>query len=169
MTASEASMAELGLWGDEPRAYRLAAGVYAIRDGRAAFLQRAPGGTMPGFWSIPGGMVDPGEDPLTAALRELHEEAGLTPTGPAEYLCALPFQAYGLDILRFHYVAPCASGDIALSHEHSDAAWLTPEHYRDAHLDDAQLTRWSAVGAAEAFNVHANREAIASLVDWLAR
>lgn len=29
-------------------------------------------------FEVPGGAIDPDEDPLTAALRELHEEAGLT-------------------------------------------------------------------------------------------
>lgn len=30
-----------------------------------------------GYWDIPKGVRDPGEDSRTAALRELHEEAGL--------------------------------------------------------------------------------------------
>ena len=31
-----------------------------------------------GYWDIPKGVRDPGEDSLAAALRELNEEAGLT-------------------------------------------------------------------------------------------
>lgn len=34
-----------------------------------------------GAWSIPKGEFEPGEDPETAAFRELAEETGWTPTG----------------------------------------------------------------------------------------
>jgi 8-oxo-dGTP pyrophosphatase MutT (NUDIX family) len=33
---------------------------------------------FPGFWSIPGGHIDEGEDPLAAAIREVKEETGVT-------------------------------------------------------------------------------------------
>ena len=156
------------LWAGEPRTYRLAAGVYVVRDGQVALLQRA-GGAMVGFWSMPGGMVDADEDPLTGALRELKEEAGLVPTGPVEFLCALPMRAYGLEILRFHYVAACDEGEIVISDEHSDGRWFDPAEYRAAHLSDAEVERWGASNANDAHNVLANRAAIDALIGWLGR
>lgn len=33
------------------------------------------------YWSLPGGVIDHGESPRQAAVRELHEEAGLTIDG----------------------------------------------------------------------------------------
>ena len=39
--------------------------------------KRVPRGLNAGQWALPGGKLDPGEDAVTAALRELHEEAGL--------------------------------------------------------------------------------------------
>lgn len=44
---------------------------------RILLVQRAPGATKPGLWSIPAGYVDYGEDVRQAAARELEEETGL--------------------------------------------------------------------------------------------
>ena len=35
-----------------------------------------------GAWTIPKGLVEPGEDPLAAARREFEEETGVRPDGP---------------------------------------------------------------------------------------
>ncbi|WP_424532558.1 NUDIX hydrolase [Sphaerisporangium viridialbum] len=42
---------------------------------RVLLLRYAENG---GFWATPGGSLEPGEDHHTAALRELHEELGVT-------------------------------------------------------------------------------------------
>lgn len=51
-------------------------GAIDIKDDKILLIKR---GAEPnrGKWSIPGGMVEPGEDPDRASLRELQEETGI--------------------------------------------------------------------------------------------
>jgi ADP-ribose pyrophosphatase len=51
--------------------------------------QRQPGKEAE-YISLPGGMVDEGEDPLTAALRELSEETGYTTDLPLRHWFTVP-------------------------------------------------------------------------------
>ena len=50
-----------------------------IRDatGQILMVKRAEGATRSGYWSVPAGFVDYGEDVRQAAQRELQEETGL--------------------------------------------------------------------------------------------
>lgn len=69
--------------GDEPLLrQRLAAYAVVVSDDPAGqeqiLLTRLSGATpSPGRWTLPGGGVDHGEHPLTAAVREVHEETGM--------------------------------------------------------------------------------------------
>ncbi|MBV8683724.1 MAG: NUDIX domain-containing protein [Caulobacteraceae bacterium] len=61
--------------------------VYRMRADGPEVLLVHPGGPFwarrdMGAWSIPKGMVEVGEDPLSAALREFAEEVGEAPSGP---------------------------------------------------------------------------------------
>lgn len=66
---------------DDERRYPLrpllAASTAVFRDGRVLVAQRAAAPSS-GLWSLPGGLVEPGERLAEAAARELHEETGLT-------------------------------------------------------------------------------------------
>jgi len=62
----------------------ISAGVLVFRrtGPRPEFLLGHPGGPLwarkdEGAWMIPKGLIDPGEDPIAAAVREFEEETGL--------------------------------------------------------------------------------------------
>ena len=61
--------------------------LFRRRDGRLEVFLAHPGGPFwagrdDGAWTVPKGLVEPGEDPLAAAIREFEEETGVHPTGP---------------------------------------------------------------------------------------
>ena len=150
---------------DWTKPYRLAAGVYAMRGSEILMLERAAG-MMIGFWSIPGGIVDPGETPMEGAARELFEEAGITPTGPLWLVATVHLKGYGTDLLSLRYACQCDAGDVQLSHEHSGWSWFDPEVYRATHLNDAEVERWGQSSRNDAFNVQSNRDGLDAFLRW---
>jgi 8-oxo-dGTP pyrophosphatase MutT (NUDIX family) len=150
---------------DWTKPYRLTAAVYAMRDGQILLLERARG-MMIGFWSVPGGFVDPGETPQEAAVRELFEEAGLAPTGPLWLVTAVSLKGYGRHLLSLRYACQCDAGEVRLSHEHSGWSWMDPDVYRATHLNDAAVERWRQVSPDDAFNVLSNRDGLDAFLHW---
>lgn len=105
----------------------LAASVAVIREGRVLLVARA-GPPLARLFSLPGGVVEPGETLAEAALRELHEETGIR----AEILGFLaPVEIIARDEagrVRSHFVV-CAhvarwlSGEGQASDEVLDVKW----------------------------------------------
>ncbi len=65
---------------DGPRKVtRVSAYAVCVDAGRILLARIAPGYTVgfDGWWTLPGGGIDHGEDPRDAAVRELEEETGL--------------------------------------------------------------------------------------------
>lgn len=60
-----------------PQWPRCAASAAIFRGPEVLLVQRGKAGPIQGFWSLPGGHVEPGEPVRAAALREVREEAGV--------------------------------------------------------------------------------------------
>jgi len=107
----------------------LSAGVVIVRrfDDQYRYLLLRAGS----YWDFPKGMVDPGEDPLAAAIREVEEETTLT---GLDFRWGHPFtetEPYGKNKIARYYVAESADGEVYLpvsaelgKPEHDEFRWL---------------------------------------------
>ena len=77
----------------------------------------------PGACEIPGGRLDPGENPFTGAKRETKEETGLD----IEVLDPLKVHHFtrqdGQEITSISFLCQPLSHDVRLSKEHIDHSW----------------------------------------------
>jgi ADP-ribose pyrophosphatase YjhB (NUDIX family) len=75
-----------------------------------------------GFWSLPAGFLEPGEDPAAAAAREAREETGL-PCQATQLLEALPGE--GLVDLLLVYKAEAPDDEPTAADDAQDARWFS--------------------------------------------
>ena len=97
-----------------------AVSVALIRDGRVLLVRRARP-PYRGRWTLPGGRVEPGEDPTQAARREIEEELGLR----VEALSALTQLTIGASpAWRLQvFVTPVFAGDVRPGDEIGGWQW----------------------------------------------
>lgn len=148
--------------------FALSSAVFAERDGKILLLRRATGAAV-GGWYLPGGAVDAGESVEQAAVRELAEEAGLTPTGPLVCVGVAHMHVYGHDSLQVLYAAPCAKGDVVLSHEHDAFRWLEVRDYRDRYFTEEVLQRVAAADSRSGEMLANIRRALDAYISWCER
>jgi 8-oxo-dGTP diphosphatase len=97
--------------------------IIRAEDTRIVLVRRAiePGH---GLWVFPGGYVDRGEEITEAARREAREEAGLD----VRIDGLVNIYSYpGWPLIIIVYSATCASGDLCVDDESSEARWFTPQ------------------------------------------
>jgi 8-oxo-dGTP diphosphatase len=100
------------------------------KDGRVLILKRSEkDNVLPGYWDIPGGTLEDGEDPAAGAVREAKEEAGLEISSPKIF-----FQKSNVDtgkdkqFVTLVFSAEYNGGVITLNPEdHVEYAWIKPQ------------------------------------------
>ena len=116
----------------------LAVGAVVVRDGKVLLVLR---GREPGrgLWSLPGGIVHPGETLRAAVVRELREECGIevAVAETAEVVERMIPDTEGR--LQYHYVildyqAQWLQGELAASEEVEDARWVDPGSLHQYHM-----------------------------------
>jgi 8-oxo-dGTP pyrophosphatase MutT (NUDIX family) len=104
--------------------------VYCLAVRKFLVGKRGPDCNQPLTWAPFGGMVEPGENILVAACRELWEEAkvGLRVDDLADLYCS-----EGTNGFKFYtFIAAVAEQPIVrINEESSDFLWLTPQEMAD--------------------------------------
>jgi ADP-ribose pyrophosphatase YjhB (NUDIX family) len=105
------------------------AGALCIADGRVLLVRRAfeP---FKGYWDIPGGFLEEGEDPRDGLRRELREETGLE-VEPERFL-GVWMDIYGGDstaeaTLNLYWTARIVGGEAAAADDVSELGWFGPD------------------------------------------
>lgn len=110
-----------------------AVSVFVIRGDRLLALKRSlRKKAAPGAWDVVSGRVEAGEHPYEAAVRECREESGLEVTPDRSPVAAYAAQRRDKPMLVVGYRAVSAAGDVVISHEHEDHAWMTIDEFASA-------------------------------------
>jgi ADP-ribose pyrophosphatase YjhB (NUDIX family) len=102
------------------------AGALCVDNGRVLLARRAIE-PFEGFWDIPGGFLEEGEDPLDGVRRELKEETGLE-IEPQRFL-GVWMDRYGGDstaeaTLNLYWTARVLGGEAAPADDVSELRWF---------------------------------------------
>ena len=101
-----------------------AAAVVFDHEGRILLVRRARGATRSGFWSIPAGFVDYGEEIRAAAARELAEETGLIAEIGAPAWVASNFHDPGKLTVGIWFQATVVGGELVAGDDADDARFF---------------------------------------------
>lgn len=138
--------------------------LYRRRAGSIEVLLILPGGPFwrhrnAGSWQIPKGAIEPGEEPVQAAIRELHEELGLFLEEQPHFLCTVR-QAGGKRVDAFAIerdwdVAALVSNEIMVEWPPKSGRLVTAPEVGEA--------RWHGIAEAQEAMLVSQRPILAAL------
>jgi mutator protein MutT len=103
-------------------------------EGKILILKRSQSQHCGGLWSFPGGKIEPGEKPETAAKRELKEETGLT--GSNWKCIGTHSHAYSDHLLHF-FLFTCVCDTATAMETESSYIWARECELTDYPMPDA--------------------------------
>lgn len=123
--------------------YAIAVKSIILKENKVLVLKRhASDPHNPATWDIPGGRLNPSEDPFVGMRREVKEETGLD----VVINMTLDTQQFtrqdGQHITMIFFLCTPTSTNIQLSEEHTEYAWKTP--------NDPELANWIRIPLAHA-------------------
>jgi dATP pyrophosphohydrolase len=142
--------------------------VYRLVDGnlQVLMLRRSPAKVLPGLWQGVSGGIEPGEQVLAAALRELREETGFGGTdlrrlSTLDFVASFLWEPLDAVMSSVHFAAEVGpTAEPVLSAEHDDHRWVSADEaialsawpaYREAIsrvrscLLDPEVATWFAI------------------------
>jgi mutator protein MutT len=105
------------------------------KDGKILLALRKPGKHMGPKWELPGGKVNPGEDPEQTLRRELKEELGID-AQIGQYLGSIRFRGRRLSLQIHLYRVSRIAGSFVLR-EHEEIRWVEPQQIEGYDLVDS--------------------------------
>lgn len=117
------------------------------KDGKILVLKRSDKEEVfTELWDIPGGRINFGELPVAALEREIMEETGLLvnvgePFTVWSFMASAEKQVVGITLL-----ADYISGEVLLSDEHTDYAWISPKDFSNFNANKnlkAEIAKYS--------------------------
>jgi ADP-ribose pyrophosphatase YjhB (NUDIX family) len=102
-----------------------------VRRGSEILILKRRGGLGSDRWVLPGGVVEPREDPTDAVLRETREQTRLELGDPRVLRVWTRPAQHGVDSIHATFVGRASPGDVRLSAEHSEYRWVDPGRWRE--------------------------------------
>lgn len=104
---------------------RVAAGLLLRPDGSLLLGQRPEGKSYAGWWELPGGKLEPGEEPVQALCRELNEELGITVTRAYPWVSYV--HVYPQSVVRLWFYRVVAWEGDPTGIEGQRLSWVDPQ------------------------------------------
>ena len=105
-----------------------------------------------GYWSLPGGRIEPGESDHEALVREVQEETGLR-VNPGRLVGSVELPGSGDAILDIRdYAATVTGGNLSPGDDADDARWVSPRDLGGLPLTSGlagTLTAWGVLGPVQ--------------------